>query len=210
MFSLRTTRACALFFVQIFPSLFSAIAVFWSFKERRERERVEEEKKSVCKLLKSFMNERIGAKKGKTRCSHIHSRHFPFFFLSYSCSLLLFISVIASACLDSLEFWFYQNLLSASLSLSSSLSIYINNCDRLVYTGRNMLLNQVLFLSLLKNIMLCLFSLICSLINCYHPPPPPLSSLWEVHCYSVEMMSSKKEASLSLLFYVAHDRLLCL
>jgi hypothetical protein len=28
MFSLRTTRACALFFVQIFPSLFSAIAVF--------------------------------------------------------------------------------------------------------------------------------------------------------------------------------------
>jgi len=80
MFSLRTTRACALFFVQIFPSLFSAIAVFWSFKERRERERVEEEKKSVCKLLKSFMNERIGAKKGKTRCSHIHSRHFPFFF----------------------------------------------------------------------------------------------------------------------------------
>ena len=39
MFSLRTTRACVLFFVQIFPSLFSTIAVFWSLKERRERER---------------------------------------------------------------------------------------------------------------------------------------------------------------------------
>jgi len=68
MFSLHTMRACALFFVQIFPSLFFyAIAVFWSLKEKRERER---EKKSVCKLLKSFMNERIEAKKGKTRCSH--------------------------------------------------------------------------------------------------------------------------------------------
>ncbi len=152
------------------------------------------------------MNERIGAKKGKTRCSHthIHTRRFLFFFLSYSCSLLLFISSIAFTCLDSLEFWFYKNFLSVSLSSY----IYINNCDRLVYTGRNMSLNQVLFLSLLKNIMLCLFSLICSLIT-WHPPPP---SLWEVHCYSVQMMSSKKEAPLShsLSLYVARVRLLCL
>jgi len=37
-----------------------------SKKRERERERERaEEKKSVCKLLKSFMNERIGAKKGK-------------------------------------------------------------------------------------------------------------------------------------------------
>ncbi len=84
-------------------------------------------------------------------------------------------------------------LQKSSLYFSFSIYRYINSCDRLVYTGRNMLLNQVLFLSLLKNIMFCLFPLICSLITC-HPSPP---FLWEVHCYSVQMMSSKKEAPLS-------------
>jgi hypothetical protein len=187
MFSLRTTRACVLFFVQIFPSLFSAIAVFWSLKERRERE---SRRKEICvQITQIFYEWTHRGEKGKNSLfAHIHTRRFPFFFFSLilvRCSylfLLLLVLIVSNF-----------GSTKSSLSLSLSPSLYIYNCNRLAHTGRNMLLNQVLFLSLLKNIMLCLFSLICSLITC-HPSP----SLWEVHCYSVQMMSSKKEAPLSL------------
>jgi len=114
----RALASCSLFKFFL-PFSLLLLSSDHSKKGERERERAEEEeKKSVCKLLKSFMNERIGAKKGKTRCSHthIHTRRFLFFFLSYSCSFLLFISSIAFTCLDSLEFWFYKNFLSVSLS----------------------------------------------------------------------------------------------
>ena len=92
MFSLRTTRACVLFFVQIFPSLFSTIAVFWSLKERREREReraIERERetrrrrrKEICvQITQIFYEWTHRGEKGKNSLfAHIHTRRFPFFF----------------------------------------------------------------------------------------------------------------------------------
>jgi hypothetical protein len=70
-----------------------------SKKGERERER-EEEKKSVCKLLKSFMNERIGAKKGKTRCSHIHTHTQSSFSLLFSLLFLFVAPVYFCHCLS--------------------------------------------------------------------------------------------------------------
>ena len=97
----------ALFFVQNFPSLFFFFVFSFSDHSEKERERERErpeEKKSVCKLLKSFMNERIGAKKGKKLVIHTHS----------SFSLLLIV-------------------LSFSLAKKTYIYIYIYNCDRLVH-----------------------------------------------------------------------------
>ena len=127
----RALASCSLFkFFLPFSLLF--LSSDHSKKDGREREKggEEEEKKSVCKLLKSFMNERIEAKKGKTRCSriHIHNDRFSFFFslslilvhCSYLFLLLLFylpwhsrISVL-------------QNLRSLCVSLSLSLSISLS------------------------------------------------------------------------------------
>ena len=99
------------------------------------------------------MNERIEAKKGKNSLfAHTHTQS-PFSLL-FSL-LFLFVTPIYFyhyffTCLDILEFWFYK-----IFSLSRPLSFfffsfpqiqtyrYINNCDRLAYTGRNMSLNQV-------------------------------------------------------------------
>ncbi len=58
---------CSLF--KFFLPSFSMLLLSSDHSKKKERERGRE-KKSVCKLLKSFMNERIEAKKGKTRCSH--------------------------------------------------------------------------------------------------------------------------------------------
>ena len=122
MFSLRTTRAlasCSLFkFFLPFSQLL--LSSDHSKKgEKREGEREREEKKSVCKLLKSFMNERIGAKKGKTRCSH--TRRFPFFFfllLSLSLSLLSLLFLFVAAI-----YFFYRFLLVLIVSNFGSAKI---------------------------------------------------------------------------------------
>ena len=102
-----------------FPFLNYCCLLITQRKERKEREREREEKKSVCKLLKSFMNERIGAKKGKTRCSH--TRRFPFFFfllLSLSLSLLSLLFLFVAAI-----YFFYRFLLVLIVSNFGSAKI---------------------------------------------------------------------------------------
>jgi hypothetical protein len=124
MFSLHTTRACALFFVQIFPSLFFyAIAVFWSLKEKRERE---SRRKEICvQITQIFYEWTHRGEKGKKLVILIHS----------SFSLLVH--------------YFYR--LSWVLVLQKK---YIYNCDRLAHTGRNIFFLSLYVFFLLLTIFL--------------------------------------------------------
>ena len=165
MFSRYARRApapCSLFKIFLpFPLLL--LSSDHSKKEgERERAKRREEKKSVCKLLKSFMNERIEAKKGKTRCSRAHThtltRRLPFFSL-----LFLFVAPIYFSNCACPEFRFCLNL----LIVASRRCRLIYNGDRLecvrVHAGRR---STRFSLSHLKTSC----SVCVSLIAC-HPSP---------------------------------------
>jgi hypothetical protein len=83
-------RACALFFVQIFPSLFFyAIAVFWSLKEKRERER---ERKEICvQITQIFYEWTHRGEKGKNSLFSYTRR---FFFSRFVHCFYLFLLVL--------------------------------------------------------------------------------------------------------------------
>ena len=166
-------RSCAfaLFFVQNFPSLFlfSAISVslfsfffFWSEEEEKGERSRERERKEICvQITQIFYEWTHRGEKGKklvvrtyTYTIAVFPSFFSFILIRYSylfLSLLFYLSwysriLVLQNLLLRLRSFFLSLFFS---SLFSSFPFhryrYINNCDRLAYTGRNMSLNQVPF-----------------------------------------------------------------
>jgi hypothetical protein len=118
----RALASCSLF---KFFLPFSLLLLSSDHSKKVERERAREKeretrrrRKEICvQITQIFYEWTHRGEKGKNSLFAYTVVVFPSFFLSYSCSLLRFISSIAPTCLDTLEFWFYKNLLSLSLSL---------------------------------------------------------------------------------------------